>query len=190
MTLRVLVLALLLLPALRAQEYAIDTGHSAVIWAAGHLDLGRTWGRFNQFTGSITFDPAAPQDARVEVTVQVASVDSADAKRDEHLRNADFFDAGTFPTITFSAQGFEPIAGAEQRYAVNGELTLRGVTRPLRVEVQRLGMQPHPFTQKPGIGFETRFTINRRDFGVGEGRVDALVGPEVEMIVAIEALAP
>ncbi|MFW5845700.1 MAG: YceI family protein, partial [Planctomycetota bacterium] len=159
---------MVLVPA-QAQEYQIDTGHSALIWGVQHLGLGNTYGRFNDFGGTIIYDPDDLATSAVDVTVQIASIDSADAKRDAHLRNADVFDAGTFPTMTFRGEGFRPVAGKENTYAVDGEITLRGISKPLSVEFVKIGQGPQPMMDnRPAVGFQSQFILNRHDFGVGQ----------------------
>ncbi|MDA3960253.1 MAG: YceI family protein [Planctomycetota bacterium] len=180
---------LLATTALSAATYKVDTGHSALIWGIQHLGLGNTYGVFKDFTGSITFDRANLAASSVNLTVQIASVDSNDKKRDDHLRNADFFDAGTFPEMTFVATGFTPVADNDKAWTVNGELTIRGVTKPVETTVHLIGEGTHPMAQKPAIGFETEFTIDRTAFGVGQGKVSGYVGKDVRVIVAMEAIA-
>lgn len=173
---------------LGAQEYQIDTTHSSLIWGIQHLGLGNTYGRFNDFAGTVRFDRADLDNSSVEIEVQVASIDSNSQKRDDHLRNADFFDAGTYPTITFSATGFRP-ADEPDTWIVPGEITIRGETRPLEATVRLIGQGTHAMAKKPAVGFESEFVLDRTDFGVGQGGVSKVVGEEVEVLVAIEAIA-
>jgi len=171
-----------------AQEYSVDTGHSAVIFGIQHVGLGNTYGRFNDFSGTIDYDPDDPAQGSVTVTVQVASVDSHSKKRDEHLRNADFFDAGTHPTMTFTGTGFQPVDGKDGHYTLTGELTIRGTTKEITVPVHKVGAGTHPFLKVPAIGFEAEFHIPVKEFGIGQGKYADAIGDQARIIVALEAV--
>jgi polyisoprenoid-binding protein YceI len=188
---RLLALILLSLAAtLSAQDYKIDASHSALLFSIQHLGLGNTWGRFNDFSGSISYDATKPAAASVSVTAKIASVDTYNEKRDAHLRNADLFDAGTYPTMSFTGTGFTPVEGKEGAYTVTGTLTIRGVSKEITVPFQKLGQGEHAMAKKPAIGFEADFTINPKDFGVGQGQIAGIIPPTARLIVALEAIAP
>ncbi|MHC5068790.1 MAG: YceI family protein [Planctomycetota bacterium] len=172
-----------------AAEFTVDTGHSSAIWGIHHLGLGNVYGRFNDIGGSVDWDAANPGASSVSISIKTASIDSAVKKRDDHLRNADFFDAGTYPTMTFTGSGFSPVAGKADTFTVSGELTIKGVTKPITVEVVKTGEGEHFMAKKPAVGFETRFTINRRDFDVIGGTVAAAVADQVSIIIAVEGIA-
>lgn len=174
---------------LAAETYQIDPVHSSAIWGIQHLGLGNTYGRFNDISGTITFDQQDLAGSSVDLAIQVASIDSGNQKRDDHLRNADFFDAGTHPTITFSGKGFEAVEGKQDVYLVPGELSIRGTTKPVELEVALVGMGQHPMAKQPAIGFETEFTLDRTQYGVGQGDISKAVGEDVRVIVSIEAIA-
>jgi len=171
-----------------ASEYVIDTSHSALIWGVQHVGLGNTYGRFNDFSGTITFDSEDLASSGAEVTVQMDSVDSHSKKRDAHLRNADFFDAGTHPTMTFSGTGFEAVEGEADTYRITGELTLRGETREITVTLRKTGQGQHPMAKKPAIGFEGEFTLPFKEFGVGQGDAAKFVGDTARVIIALEGI--
>ena len=170
--------------------YNVDASHSAILWGIQHLGLGNTYGRFNDFSGTVVFSEDDLANSSVELTIQVASIDSASKKRDDHLRNADFFDAGTHPTATFKAKGFKAVEGKENHWLVPGELTLRGTTKPIEAAVHLVGKGPHPMAgNKAAIGFEGELVIDRTQFGVGQGDISKAVGTDVRLIVSIEAIA-
>jgi polyisoprenoid-binding protein YceI len=174
-----------------AADYAVDTSHSALIWGIQHLGLGNTYGTINDFSGNLSWDKANPAAGSVSLTAQVASIDSNNKKRDDHLRAADIFDAANHPTITFTGTGFTPVAGQTDTFTVAGQLTIRGTTRPVTVTFRKVGEGPQPMmNNKAAVGFEGEFTINRRDFGVGTGKVDGAMGNAVRIIVSLEAVAP
>ena len=179
-------LTLTFAPAFSA-EYAVDKGHSALIWSVKHLGLGYTYGRFNDFAGTITYDANNLKSSAVNITAQVGSIDSNDTKRDGHLRSADFFDAATFPTMTFVGTGFQ--AGEKEgTYSVTGKLTLRGVSKEITVPFKKTGEGEHFFAKKPAIGFEGQFSINPKDYGVGQGKAGGSIGDTVRIIVALEGI--
>ncbi|MBF0245236.1 MAG: YceI family protein [Planctomycetes bacterium] len=170
-----------------AETYEVDATHSALIFSIQHMGLGNTWGRFNDFSGKITLDPAHLDQASIEVKAVVASVDSGNKKRDDHLRNTDIFDAGTYPEMSFSGTGFKDLG--EGRYEVSGTFVLREIKQALTVTLRKVGEGKHLQTGKPALGFETEFSIDRKAFGVGQGKVDGALGQKVRVIVALEALA-
>jgi polyisoprenoid-binding protein YceI len=174
---------------LAAETYVIDPVHSTAIWGIQHLGLGNTYGRFNDISGSIVFDENDLAGSSVSITIPVASIDSANKKRDDHLRNADFFDAGTHPEMTFTGEGFTAVAGKENVYLVPGELTIRGTTKPVELEVALLGQGRHAMAKKPAIGFESEFTLDRTEYGVGQGDISNAVGKDVRVILAVEGIA-
>jgi polyisoprenoid-binding protein YceI len=175
-----------LLPA-GSEEYTVDTSHSALNFSIQHMGLGNTWGRFNDFSGTIQFDENQLAASAVSITANIASVDTYNKKRDDHLRNTDIFDAGTYPTMSFSGKGFTKIA--EGQYEVTGDLTIRDTTKKITVVLKKIGEGTHFFEKKPAIGFEADFEIDRKDFGVGQGKVDGAMGKKVRIIAALEAIA-
>ena len=172
-----------------AEEFKIDASHSALLFSIQHIGLGNTWGRFNDFGGTINFDAAKPEEASVSVVAKIASVDTNNAKRDTHIRNADLLDAGTFPEMTFEGKGFVPVADKEGHYNVTGTFTLRGKSVEVTVPFHLVGATTHFFTKKPAVGFEGVFSINPKEFGVGTGDVAAIIPDTMTITVALEALA-
>lgn len=185
MSLRPALAALLLaftaaLPA--ADTYRIDPVHSAVTFRVRYL-VGKVAGSFGTFSGTLVFDPARPAEASVEARIEVASVNTQNAGRDEHLRKADFFDAARFPAMTFkSTRARETAKG---RLEVTGDLTMRGTTRPVVLSVAVLGSMLNPRTQAMSAGFSASTRLNRADYGMSYGT--PMVGEEVE--IELEILA-
>src|SRR5258707_6196593 len=112
----------------RGDDYTLDPAHAAVTFKISHIGLSWTNGRFKDLSGSFTIDSANPAAARFEVTAKAESVDTDNAKRDEHLRSPDFFNAKQFPTLSFKSAAIRPVEGA---YEVTGDLTIHGVTKPV-----------------------------------------------------------
>lgn len=113
-------------------SWSIDPTHSNVTFAVKHLMVSTVRGRFPDVSGTIVLDPAAPAAASVEVTIDVASIDTGTEARDGHLRSADFFDVENHPTITFRSTRVEPTGDATAK--IHGDLTIRGTTRPVVLE--------------------------------------------------------
>lgn len=174
---------------LQAEEFNVDTGHSTVIWGVKHLGLGYTFGRFNKFTGTINYDAAKPNDTAVSLNIDVASIDSNDKKRDDHLRNADFFDAGTYPSITFKSSKVTAITGKTDTLSVTGDLTMHGTTKSITFEVVKTGEGTHPMAKKSAVGFIANFSVKRSDFGVGAAKYAQALGDDVKLTIALEAIA-
>jgi len=143
--------------------YALDPSHSRVGFVARHAMIAKVRGAFNEVAGSATVDAANPSASSLEVTIQAASIDTRDANRDGHLRSADFFDAETYPTIAFVATGFEVVD--DTTVEVAGDLTIKGVTRPVTVPFEFGGAALDPFGNER-IGFEGSVVVNRKDWGL------------------------
>lgn len=147
------------LPVAQAGEWCIDKPHSSIDFNVRHL-VSRVSGSFNDFDGTVRFDPASPGSAAVDVIVQATSIDTANAKRDDHLRSPDFFDVAKFPTLTFKSE--KVTATSKDEYALTGALTMHGVTKTVTVPVKLLGLMDAP----KKAGFQAVFTINRKDYGI------------------------
>ncbi len=180
-------LSLAAAPVLAADSYTIDTTHSGVNFKVRHL-ISKTPGQFTDFGGTMVIDWQNLDQSKVEFVIQVASVDTRNADRDKHLRSADFFDAETYPTITFTATGFEKVA--DNRYQVTGDFTMHGVTRTITLPVTYLGEVADPWGNTKA-GFELATTVDRKDFGIVWNKaLDAggvLLGDDVEIEIQLEA---
>ncbi len=182
----------LALPALALAEpvtYKVDSSHSGVNFSIRHF-VSNVPGRFKDFSGTIVYDKANPAASKVDFSVQAASVDTGNSDRDAHLRTADFFDTEKFPAWTFSSTQVK--AKDADTLEVTGDLTAHGVTKKVTLDVDFLGTVKTPKSEK--AGFETSFTINRKDFGIVWNRVlDAggtVLGDDVKVTVSIEADHP
>lgn len=162
--------------------YTIDGVHSHVIFRCKHMGASNAYGMFTKISGSINIDEAAPESSSLNMTVGIASVTTGNAKRDDHLKSADFFSASEFPDATFKSKSFKK--AGENAYDVTGDFTIRGTTKPITLKLEKVGSGKGP-GNKELIGFETTFTINRMDYGVKYG--PGALGEEVRLTVAIEA---
>jgi polyisoprenoid-binding protein YceI len=167
-----------------AADYSVDAGHSAVNFKLSYANVSTFWGRFNKFEGRFHFDPSNLAKAKVEISIEADSVFTADKKRDDHLRSPDFFSAKQFPKITFTSTSVK--AGSKAgTFIASGNLTMRGVTKPVTVELVKTGEGKDGYG-KERIGFEATFTINRLDYGVSFAP-DGL-GKDVTVIVGISGV--
>jgi polyisoprenoid-binding protein YceI len=145
-------------------DYTLDIAHSRVGFIARHAMVTKVRGLFKDFEGRIHIDGQDPSASSVEVTIQVASVDSQQPDRDTHLRSADFFDAETYPTITFKSTDVELVE--PDTYRLTGDLTIRDTTRPVSIDLEFTGATNDPWGMFR-IGFEGAVVVNRRDWGLG-----------------------
>ena len=144
-------------------NYAIDPSHSRIGFVARHAMVTKVRGSFNEFDGSGYFDAENPADSHLQLTIQAASIDTRNADRDGHLRSNDFFDMDTYPEITFASTAVEQVDA--ENYRVTGDLTIKGVTKPVTVDFEYTGTAVDPYNNQR-IGFEGKTTINRKDWGV------------------------
>lgn len=144
-------------------EYTLDVAHSRLGFVARHAMVTKVRGAFNEFDGKATIDGQNPENSSASVTIQGASIDTRNAQRDEHLRGNDFLDLATYPTITFVSTAIRHLGGAE--FEVDGDLTIRGVTKPITLPLEFTGAAKDPFGNDR-VGFEGSVTINRKDYGV------------------------
>ncbi|MGO9196300.1 MAG: YceI family protein [Acidimicrobiales bacterium] len=164
-------------------DYQFDLTHSRLGFVARHAMVSKVRGSFKTFDGSLHLDATDPAKSSVNVTIDVASVDTGVDQRDEHLRNNDFFDAPTFPQITFAGTKIEPTG--VNSFDVTGDLTIRGVTKPVTLEIEFTGAAKDPYGNER-IGFEGTTVLNRSDFGVSFNAVLEAGGVMVSDKITIE----
>src|SRR5438477_6501211 len=165
-----------------AATFKVDPVHSVVLFSVQHLGIANTYGRFNDISGIVVFDRDNPSKSSVELSVLVESLDTNNAIRERSLKSPDFFNVKQFPTLTFKSTKVE---GSGDTLKVSGDLTIRGVTKPVTVDFKKGREGKGVFGEWRGGG-ETRFTIKRSDFGMtfelGE------VGDEVTIILSLEGV--
>lgn len=171
--------------AAEVERYLIDTegAHAFVQFRIKHLGYSWLYGRFNEFGGEFTYDPEDPNNASVRVDIKTASLDSNHAERDKHLRGEDFLDVDTYPDAGFKSTGVA--MNADGTGILTGDFTLRGVTKPVRIEVQEIGSGPDPWGGYRR-GFQGSTTLALKDFGI-----DYDLGPasqKVEIILSVEGI--
>lgn len=151
------------LPAAAGEAFRVDPVHSSLIFRVKHMDTSYIWGRFNQFSGTVDLGDADPSFA---VQIKVDSIDTANAKRDQHLKGPDFFSARQFPTISFKSTAVRKLGATT--FDVEGTLTLHGVSKPIKIRVDRIGTNKGPLGGTI-TGLSTTFTIKRTDFKMDFG---------------------
>jgi len=174
-------------PALATDAYQLDKSHTTVGFQVRHI-FTMLGGKFQDFSGTIQVDRAKPESSSVEFTIQAASINTNEAKRDEHLKSPDFFDVASHPTIAFKSTSVKP-AGKDV-YEVTGNLTMRGVTKQVTLPVTFLGEGKDPWGNEK-MGFELATTLNRKDYGINWNKTldqgGLLVGDEVKVQISVEA---
>lgn len=166
-----------------ADTWNVDGSHTRVGFAVRHLLISDVKGEFNKVTGKAAIDDANLAKSSVEVTIDAASIDTRDAKRDDHLRNPDFLETAKFPTITFKSTKVE--GGADGKLKVTGDLTIRGVTKPVTLEGELTKEIKDPWgNQRRGFSATTK--IDRREFDVKYDPTGAGVGHELRIDVQSE----
>ena len=162
--------------------WKIDPVHSSVVFKVKHANASWFYGTFTGISGSLTLDADKPENGKVEVKIDAASIASRDDKRDQHLRSPDFFDAKQFPDITFTSAKIKKTGDALQ---VDGELKMRGEKKPLSLKVSKTGDGEF---QGKRVGYETTFVVKRSDFGMNYGIAKNVLGDEVTVMIGIEAM--
>ena len=169
--------------------YVLDASHSEVGFSVRHVMVSKTKGRFADVEGTIVI-AEDPLGSSVEVTIQAASIDTRDEGRDGHLRSADFLDVDTHPTLSYVSRSVQP--AGKGRWTVEGDLTVRGVTRPVPLEVTFEGGAKDPWGGER-IGFAASAELNREDFGLTWNQAletgGVLVGKTVKIEIEAEAVA-
>lgn len=170
------------------RTYQFDKAHSEAVFQVRHL-ITKVRGRFSEFDGTIQFDESAPEQSSVVFTIQTSSIDTNQPDRDTHLRSEDFFAVERFPALTFTSTRITKAGG--EVFNVEGDLTIRDVTKRVTLPVTFLGKAKDPWGNDR-IAFETELTINRKDFGLMWNATletgGFLVGDDVKITASIQAV--
>jgi polyisoprenoid-binding protein YceI len=177
-------------PVLAESTWEIDPAHSSVQFSVRHLMISNVRGEFGSFKGTAHVDDANLGKSVVEATIDAASIDTREPKRDQHLKTADFLDVEKFPTITFKSKGIA--AAGEGRWKMTGDLTLHGVTREVVLDVEG----PTPYVKDmrgdTRTGVRARTKLNRKDFGIVWNKAmdggGVVVGEEIEVTIEVEGV--
>lgn len=173
------------------KTWSIDNSHTTAEFAVRHLMISTVKGGFSDVTGTVEYDPAAPEHVDVDVKIPVATVNTRDEKRDAHLKSPDFFDAEKHPWMTF--KGTRVVLGAKGKFTLIGDLTIRGVTREIQLAVTHEGSGTDPWGNER-MGFSATGRVNRQDFGlkwnVALEAGGVLVGDDVKISLDVELTRP
>ena len=171
------------------KTWVIDPDHSVAAFSIRHMMIAQVRGQFNKIEGTVRFDPDDISGSSVELTIDASSVISGVGKRDTHLRTADFLDTEKYPLITFKSSHIQALAPGRVR--VTGDLTLRGVTRSITVEVSYTDPVKDPFGDGLTRGFAIAAKLNREDYGITWNQpmpdFGVMLGNEVELLIDLEA---
>lgn len=168
--------------ALAADSYSIDTKHTFPVFEVSHLGFSSQRGRFNNVTGKISLDPASAY-GKIDIQIDVNSLDMGFAEWDQHMLDAKFFNAKAFPTMTFKADKLSFDAG--KLTSAQGSLTLLGVTKPVTLAVNHFKCGMHPMLRKEMCGADVTTTIKRSDFGMSAFL--PTIGDDIKIAIAVEA---
>jgi len=170
-----------------AEKYDIDATHSTLGFAIKHMQVGTTRGGFNDYTGSVSYDPDDFSTFNAEATIQVNSIDTKVEARDKHLKSPEFFDAEKFPTITFSSTRLEKRG---EGTVIVGSLTMKDITKEITFPVLISGPVKSPYGATV-IGIEGETMINRQDYGISFSKAldngGLMVDDMVKLVIEIEA---
>ncbi|MDX2301514.1 MAG: YceI family protein [Microscillaceae bacterium] len=165
-------------------QWAFEPSHCKIGFSVRHFGISETEGFFHKYEGTIHTETEDFSDAQIEFKVEVDSIDTQDAARDEHLKSADFFDAGQFPILHFKSTRMEVVV--PQQYKLHGDLTMRSITNPVMLDVEFGGIVPKDPFGNTKAGFLVEGKINRKDWGITWNRTLDFGGLAVGEIVKIK----
>jgi len=173
-----------------APEWSVDYAHSSITFTISHF-FTPIQGAFDKYEGKLMFDPEDLGSSYVEFKVDIESINTKNGKRDGHLKSADFFNAKEWPTMKFVSEKFE--TDGENKFLVHGKMTIRDVTKDVKVPFELLGVRDH--LMKKGMlvgGIKAEFKLNRNEYGVGTGdwAATAVIGEEVNITLFFEVNRP
>ncbi|MBA5775818.1 YceI family protein [Stappia sp. F7233] len=164
--------------------YTLDKSHSNLAFSYNHLGYSTTSGRFADWNAELLIDEENPANSTVKMTIDVASLDTFWGERDTHFKSGDFFDVGKNPTASFVSTKVEKVG--EKQLAVSGDLTIKGITKPVTLDVVVNTIGEHPLAKVPAVGLNASTVIKRSDFGMD--LYVPYVGDEVTVTFSAEAL--
>lgn len=167
--------------------WQLDASHSEISFSARHMMISRVRGQFESFSGSVNLDEANPEQSTVEVQIDAASINTRDAQRDGHLKSADFLDVETYPHLTFKSTSVQRTGDATAK--LMGDLTIRGVTKPVTLDVTYEGQAKSPWGTT-SAGFSATTKIDRKAWGLTWNQAletgGILVGEEITININLE----
>ncbi len=178
----------LILPAHAAgSDWKLDPAHAGIYFEIDHI-YSATRGYFEDFDGKMVFDPDNLGGSGFDFKVKVKSINTANSKRDGHLRSEDFFDVRKFPEMTFKSSSIKQVEG--DNYVVEGTMKVKDVSKNVSIPFTFFGIKPNPFDKGSEVaGFEARMTIDRLEYNVGSGKYYemGMIGKDVDVLISFEA---
>jgi len=165
-----------------AASYTIDPAHTYPYFEISHLGFSTMRGRFEKSSGKLTMD-LSKKTGSVEIIIEAASISTAHAKRDKHLRSPDFLNVVEYPEIIYKSSNV--VFTSDTTMDISGNLTIAGVTKPVMLKVTRIKCGNNPYNKKPECGFDAHATIRRSDFGLNYGL--PAIGDEMKLLFEVEA---
>lgn|SRR5690606_11629856 len=173
-----------------AADYVIDPSHTSVGFTVRHLMVSKVRGSFEKVSGTVKYDPNEPEKIVIDATIDAASINTGEAKRDEHLRSPDFFDVAKHPTLTFKSKKAKVLG--KGKLEVIGDLTIRGVTKEVTLQVEGLDQEIKDPWGNVRRGATATTRINRKDFGLAWNQVletgGVVVGEDVDIQIDVELI--
>jgi len=170
-------------PAFAADTYTIDPSHTYPSFQADHMGISYLRGKFTKTSGTIVLDRAA-KTGTIDIAIDPASIDFGHAKLNDHAKSPDMFDVEKFPTITYKSRSIK--FDGDKPVAVEGDLTMHGVTKPVHLVIEKFTCIQHPMLKREVCGADASATFNRADFGISYGL--PRFAPEVKLAIEVEAL--
>lgn len=164
----------------QAGSYALETSHARVVFAVSHMGFSTWYGDFAGATGTLTLDPKALAEAKLDISIPVATVTTTNAKVDQELKSEKWFDAAKYPTITFRSTKVAVTSPTTAK--VTGDLTFHGVTKPTTLDVSFKGAGTNPLTKKVTIGFDATGALKRSDFG--QSTYVPMIGDDITLMIS------
>jgi len=182
----IIALIALVLPstAFTQNNYSVDKNHSRLAFTATHFAISEVEGNFKSFNVTLKSDKEDFTDAFIYMTADTKSIDTDVEKRDQDLRSADWLNVEKFPRLEFKSTAFRKVG--DKTYRLEGNITIRGVTKPIVFDVVYNGKALNPMSKKSSVGFTVKGKLNRKDFGVGTDAFETVVGKEVELKANVE----
>jgi len=179
------------------KRWTFEPGHTAAEFCVRHMMVTYVRGHFKNVRGTLEFDPETPANSNMRAIIQADTLWTGEPDRDAHLKSSDFFDVQKHPTITFESEGIEVLSPIHAK--VHGRITIRGITKPLTLQVEYLGTWQTPWWEngvdkgpKTRAGFVVKGSLNRQDFGISWNSIlergGIVVGNDVEITIDAEAI--
>ena len=168
-------------------SWQIDASHSNINFTARHMMISKVRGQFENFDGTVNFDPDYPENTTIDISIDIDSLTTNDEQRDNHLKSPDFFDAAKYPVMTFKSKKVEQVD--EDSGKLYGDLTIRGTMKPVVLDVEYAGQAKSPWGTI-SAGFSASATINRKDWGLNWNQAletgGVLVGDKIKIDIDLE----